>query len=58
MNDMDILADIQSVYKDVQMERIMKAGKKIKVIKVKFSSEDDYNKALQCPIFLHSQHMV
>ena len=25
-NGMDILADIQSVYKDVEMERIMKAG--------------------------------
>ena len=25
-NGMDILSDIQSVYKDVEMERIMKAG--------------------------------
>ena len=56
-NEMDILADIQSIYKDVEMERIMKSGKKMRVIKVKFSSEEDYNKALRNPIFLHSQHI-
>ena len=54
-NEMDILAYVQSIYKDVQMERIMKAGKKMRAIKVKFSSENNYNKALQNPIFSHSQ---